>query len=313
MTGVLLALSAGACFGLSNVTGRMAITRSSVYHAAIWSVLVTSAVLAVPLVVLLATRDDAGLRFAGLGYFVAAGAVADFLARFSLYSVSARIGASRAAAFRGIAPIFTLAFGVVFLGDRVSPLLAVGLALMLSGLAVVHADAARRSSRASVGDVPAVSGRGIAAWLARGGPTRQGLLFGLLAALAFATGDLLRNAGIDAGGDAFVGAFTTATTALALHLVRGLATGQLRSVSPPDRTALPLLLVTGLCVLAAVVLFLSALRSLSAGVAASVSGTQILFAIVFGRVLNQSVEGVSRRVALGGLLVFAGFCVVLRG
>lgn len=51
MIGVLLALGAGLGFGCSNAIGRMAMDRSSVFHAAFWSVAVTTAVLVVPIII----------------------------------------------------------------------------------------------------------------------------------------------------------------------------------------------------------------------------------------------------------------------
>ena len=68
---------------------------------------------------------------------------------------------------------------------------------------------------------------------------------------------------------------------------------------------------TGGCVLVALVCFLLSLEWLPAGVAATVSGTQVLFAIVFGRLLNQRVEQVTIRVLGAGVVVFAGLAMVL--
>jgi drug/metabolite transporter (DMT)-like permease len=307
---MLLALAAGACFGLSNVVGRMAIARSSVYHVAFWSVLVTVAVLSLPLAWLGASDQLGSSNLEALPYFVGAGFAADFVARFSLYAASARIGGSRAAAFRVLTPIVTVSFGVLVFGDRLSAFVALGVALMVLGLGFVHGDVARRAEALPVAGGSSPPARA-STWLARQSPAGQGLVFGLLAGLAFGAGDLLRKGGIDAGGNALVGVFIASTTALILYLGRGLATGGMLSPFDVSRTALPMLALTGLCVLFALVLFFSSLRLIPVGVASSVSGTQVLFAIIFGWLLNQRVERVSRFGVLGGLLVFGGFLMLM--
>lgn len=296
MIGVLFALGAGVGFGCSNVIGRMAMDRSSVFATAFWSVAVTSAVLLVPMALLVVLRGRP-IGTEALVHFVIAGVVADFTARSLLFSASERLGASRASGFRVLAPIVTLCFGAVAFGDTITWTVTAGVIAMLAGLTLLNLDRALASSRRS-GGAPAP-------------PVRQGVAFGLVAAVAFGSGDLLRQAGIDAGGDALVGAFVTATTAMTLHIVRGVATGRMRRVLVPDRATLPLLAATGACILVALVCFLLSLRWLPAGVAATVSGTQVLFAIVFGRVLNQRVERVTARVLAGGVIVVAGLVVVL--
>lgn len=299
MTGVLLALGAGVGFGCSNVVGRMAMARSSVFHTAFWSVAVPTVVLALPAAALALSQRLGGITAEAAAYFVLAGVLADFAARSMLFSASARLGASRASAFRVLAPIVTLAFGVAVLGDRISWAIALGVVLMLGGLTMLNLDAMRMDPAATRTAARAAS------------PVRQGILFGLVAAVAFGSGDLSRKAAIDAGGGALLGAFITATTAMALHLVRGAITGQIRPLLSPSRSALPLLAATGTCILIALVCFLLSLKWLSAGVAATVSGTQVLFAILFARLLNQRVERVTRRVVAGGVVIFAGFLIIL--
>ena len=296
MIGVLFALGAGVGFGCSNVIGRMAIDRSSVYATAFWSVAVTTAVLLVPLALLAVLRGPP-IGAEALGHFVVAGVVADFTARSLLYSASERLGASRASGFRVLAPIVTLCFGAVAFGDTITWTVTAGVIAMLAGLALLNVDRALARS-------PGPGG-------AAARSVRQGVTFGLVAAVAFGSGDLLRQAGVHAGGDALAGAFVTASTAMTLHVVRGVATGRVRRLLVPDRATLALLAATGACVLVALVCFLLSLRWLPAGVAATVSGTQVLFAIVFGRLLNQRVERVTARVLAGGVIVFAGLVVIL--
>lgn len=230
-----------------------------------------------------------------------AGVLADFTARSLLFSASRRLGASRASAFRVLAPIVTLCFGVVAFGDTIGWTVTTGVILMLTGLATLNLDAAL-AARLPAPDTASGHPRT---------PVRKGVALGIAAAVAFGSGDLLRKAGVEAGGSAFFGAFVTATTALALHFARGLLTRQLRALLTTDRATLPLLAGTGVCVLVALVCFLLSLEWLPAGVAATVSGTQVLFAILCGRLLNQQVEQVTGRVFAGGVVLCGGLLIIL--
>lgn len=330
VTGVLLALSAAACFGLSNAIGRIAIARSSVYTTALWTLVPSTAVL--PLVVLAFVLNGTigSADVASLPFFVGAGVCGDFVARLSLIGAVERLGASRAVAFRILAPLVSLAAGLLLLGEHLTWKAALGVVFMLVGIGVVQYDGLRRDRRSALIDAAApapaesydteattsplrprntspaavVSDEAGRSWV------RKGLVYGVSAGVAFGLADIFRKAGVNAGGQPVFGALASAATGMVLYLTVGLRHG-LRQHLQPSRDAYLPLLGAGTAILCAVVLFLSALQRIPVALGSTISGTQVFFAMFFARLINQSFEQVSLRVVAGGVLAFTGFALVV--
>lgn len=336
VTGVLLALSAAACFGLSNAIGRIAIARSSVYTTALWTLVPSTAVLPLVVVAFALNGIIGPADVASLPFFVGAGVCGDFVARLSLIGAVERLGASRAVAFRILAPLVSLAAGLLLLGERLTWQAALGIGFMLVGITVVQYDGLRRDRRSALVDAaapaPAVpeSRHGTDDTTATGSPSRPrpaapvavdadeagrswvrtGLVYGLSAGVAFGLADILRKAGVNAGGQPVFGAFASAATGMALYLTVALRHGVRRHLQPPRDAYVPLV-GAGTAILCAVVLLLSALQRIPVALGSTISGTQVFFAMFFARQFNQSLEHVSLRVVAGGVLAFTGFALVV--
>lgn len=338
LLGSLLALSAGALFGFANVMGRIAISRSSVYTTAVWSLLPSSVVL--PFVVaLLALNGRIGWQdIQSIPFFVGAGICIDFGARLSLVTAVRRLGAARAVAFRLLAPLVSLTAGFLILGEEFPWVVGLGVALMLVGIATIQSDALQRERhaawRAPVGPVPAAGPAptskmsGAPGTLPEGTEqdvgsqhprsahadfsVRSGVVYGVIAGLAFGVGDVFRKAGVSTGGHPLFGTLVTTVTGLCLYVLVGLPRGLVRKLRP-DRRSYLYLAAVGISILCAVSLFLTALQYIPVGIGSTLSGTQILFAMLFGWLINQAVEQVSMRVVLGGCTTFLGFVLVIAG
>lgn len=336
VTGVLLALSAAACLGLSNAVGRIAIARSSVYTTALWTLVPTTAVLPLVVVAFVLNGIVGPADIASLPFFVGAGVCGDFFARLSLIGAVERLGASRAVAFRILAPLVSLAAGLLLLGEHLTWKAAVGIGFMLVGISVVQYDGLRRDRRSTPVDAAAIppyvhepchetDDTATAGSLLRPCPpspvavvsdeagrswVRNGLLYGLSAGMAFGLADIFRKAGMNAGGHPVSGAFASATTGMVLYLTVALRSGIRQHLQPPRDAYLPLL-GAGTAILCGVVLLLSALQRIPVALGSTISSTQVFFAMFFARQFNQGVEQVSLSVVAGGVLAFAGFILVI--
>src|SRR5262249_45958734 len=89
---------------------------------------------------------------------LALGVLCSGLAFLLFYGLIARLGAARASLVAYVAPCFAVLVGVAFLGDRLSPSIAAGLALILSGSWL----AGRRPAPAPVAAAPAAGEPGAA-------------------------------------------------------------------------------------------------------------------------------------------------------
>lgn len=302
LIGPCLALAAGACFGLANVLARIAIDRSSILHAATWSVLVSSVVLSAATLVI-ATVEGIHLGPTAVLCFVGAGVTADFGARFCLYGTTARLGAARASGFRVLAPLVSIVGGIVVFREELSLVSIGGLGVILLGLAIVTWD------QASLARVHGESVSGAPSWRR----VRVGIGFGIAAAMLFGFGDMFRKAGVSEGGDIVAGTLITAATAMSIYVCIGVHGRQVRMVLAPRPDAAVALAATGACVCIAVLLTMLALVHAPVGVVSSITASQVLFAMLFGYALNQQVEQVSRLVVIGGLCVLGGVALVMDG
>lgn len=319
LKGHLLVLAAAACFGLSNVLGRMGIERSSVYVSVTWNVMINATLFAVALGVTYWVRPEVimGVNRDALPYFVLAGLLIDFAGRSSQYASSARLGASRAAAFRVVAPLFAVVLGIVVLHERLRFITAVGVAAMLVGIAIVTRDASRlgRSSQPETAsdDVAASDESTVKRGKSHSAQAvRLGLIYGVMAALFYGIGDVARKQGVSMEAFTLVGAAASSWTGLTLYAVTGIKGGRWRELLRPG-PALPYVVGAGCFTSAAVFLFLGSMSYIPVSVATPINGTQALFVIAFGWLLNRRTERITPQLLVGSALAVAGLALVVGG
>lgn len=308
MQGSFLVLLAAACFGLSNVLGRMGIERSSAYVSVTWNVIVNACVFAAALVVTFLTQPDlvVSLNRDALPYFIGAGLLIDFAGRSAQYASAARLGASRASAFRVVAPLVTVFLGLILLGETLSFTSLIGVGAMLIGIAIVTRDVSRIGGATTRAETAAASEGG------DGGAARLGVLYGALAALVYGFGDVARKQGISIEPFAIAGAAVSSWIGLALYAAVGMKTGRWREVVRPG-AALPYVVASGVFTSAAVFFFLGGMRTIPVSLATPINGTQALFAIAFGWILNRRAERITVGLVAGSLLAVVGLGIVMRG
>ena len=74
----------------------------------------------------------------GLLLFAAFGLVHPWLSRYMSYEANRRVGATISATFEANSPLFTAALAIVFLGERLTVLLAVGTLMTVSGVCWIY-------------------------------------------------------------------------------------------------------------------------------------------------------------------------------
>lgn len=220
--------------------------------------------------------------------FVVAGFVAPGLARLALFTGVARIGAARSSSLVGTAPLFAVLMAMLFLGERPSPVLLAGVALIVAGGGLL----ARRG-------------------LAEGPWRRCDMVFPVLAAAAFALRDVISRRGLQAYGEPLVAAgAATATSLVVMWCLAGLVplpwTLRVRPVG------LAFLLLTGL---AEGLAYLAMWRALALGEVSLVSplvNAHPIFAVTLAALFLRDLERVTWRIAGAAALIIAGVALVVR-
>lgn len=202
LVGAGLAIGAAACSAVSNLSVRKGTERGSTADA-ILLVAVCNVAILLPIVAVV-YYPDYGLTPVSLASFVVAGVLGTLIGRALMFTSIDRIGARRTAPIIASWALISTGLGVVFLDETLSLTHAVGVVLVVSGIAVI----AWKTSNDSAEDL-----------------SRRELLVGLaipfLAAVAVGWEPIFANVGFAQGTPALVGLLVksvAATTGIAGYL-----------------------------------------------------------------------------------------------
>jgi uncharacterized membrane protein len=290
---LLFALAPAVMWGFTPVIEKRALSDGGTpLQAALTVVVVDSTVYLLALAVL---RDDpfGGLTLPTLAVFAGAGVVGTALGRIAIFAGNARVGASVSSAVVSARPLFATALAVGFLGEPLSVPTAVGIVVLVVGLAVL--------SVAKGGDLSGWSG--------------TDLLVPLAAAAFFAVGNVARRFGLSA-------AEATPLEAVAVNELAALVTlgayvavaGGGRVRGRPRRSYL-VFAVSGLISAVALLSVFTALAAPEGRVAVvdPLLATAPLFTVVFSWLWLGDLERVTRGVVAGAVLVVVGAALVTAG
>lgn len=154
---VALAVASSVCFGLQTLLVRHGLSRddeSTPLAAAVLTLATSSALLAVVLAVRRGVPTLPAVGF--LLPFVAAGVLDPGISRLLYFEGIDRVGPSVAAAVTAGSPVVATFVAVPLLGERVTPPKAVGVGLVVVGVATIQLRRPPSGGSASVGDLDAV-------------------------------------------------------------------------------------------------------------------------------------------------------------
>lgn len=164
MLGGILALLSAAAFALNNAAARRGVLSGSVLQA-----MSISVPFGVPFffagVLIFGSLDDLA-AFSGreIGWFAAAGILHFILGRYANYRGAKAIGAVMMGPIQDLNILVSLILAVIFLGETITPLMAIGIVLVVFGPALVFESKAKReeaAKRASSKKAPPHSARPI--------------------------------------------------------------------------------------------------------------------------------------------------------
>jgi len=296
LVGALLALLAAATFAFNAATARRAVLRASVLQG-----LAITVPLGVPLFLLIAwLLGGAGQLAAMPGeavlWFVAAGVIHFVGGRYSNYRAAKAIGANLSAPIMQTDILLSLALAILVLGETLTPLRMIGIALVLIGPALVFPRGGMRRTVGAAAVPPAsATPPGGAAQVASSGfkpKYAEGYLFSLLCALAFGTSPILISIGLEKAGpgSSLAGGFISY---LAGALVIGavvVASGQINHVLSVERVPARWFLLTGLLVCLSQIFRYAALSLAPVSVVAPIQRLSNIFRIYASWLINREHE-----------------------
>lgn len=234
-----------------------------------------------------------GVTPTAIGAFAVAGLLGSLVARVCYFVGIARLGASRAEPLKALFPVFAVAIAVLVLGERVTPLLGVGVVLLVVGGLGVATET--RSSPATA------TGRRV--WLDMGFPLAAALLLGV--------DPVFTKLGLAEGTPPLVG---LAVRILAAAAGFGLYAAWRRVRARPGWSLDPnrWLLAAGVANTVYLLAYHAALARAPVSVVAPLLGVSTLVVVAGAGLFLQRDEQVTWRLAGATLLVVLGAVVVVR-
>jgi drug/metabolite transporter (DMT)-like permease len=194
MPGDLFALASATCFSISNITIARGARPEAEDNGAFVSLLITAAISGIGWICVGRARGFEPVTLRALLWFAGAGVFTAFVGRVFFYASVQRLGAMRSSALKRLNPFFAVVLGIALLNERLTSGMAIGLALLLASFAVLMVGS---------GEARAFSAEGTRrlSFMAR-----FGYLYGIVSALGYSSGYVLRKMGLAEAHDALLGA-----------------------------------------------------------------------------------------------------------
>lgn len=288
---VALALLPAVLWGFSPILSKRGMAGGgSSLQASLMVVAVDSTLYALALLATQGPSAGSGLTPAAAGLFLGAGVVGTAVGRLAVFVGVDRVGASVNSAVISTRPLFAGLLAVLVLDESVTWVTAVGILVLVVGLAVLAV------SRG--GDL--------------GGWRPRDLLFPLAAAVAFGAGNVARKYGLDAFGGVSVLEAVALNEVGAMVALGGyaLAAGRGDVLEAPRRTY-AYFAASGTFTAVALLSLFAALELGRVVVVDPLAATAPLFTALFAAVLLRDLERVTGQLVAGAVLVVVGVVLIV--
>lgn len=278
-----LAFSSAFFYGLSNVLTQIGLRGSNTLSGLLISQLST---LAASLFIFLFVVPIDQFANRAVLYFVAAGVMGPFIARFLLYVGINRVGSSIASPLYETKSLFSTIAAVVILGERLTTSIALGMFLIITGAATI-------SSEESGGQVEKK-------W------SRKDLVFPVMAGAFFGIAHVLRKIGLNVAPEPIVGVTIQNAAALAFFPLLALAQRNQQRVSLNNKRAW---FIFGLAGLSSVIGQLCLFYALNLGqvvIVSPLSSISPFFVLLLVGIFLKKIERITLKIVLGAVLIVGG-------
>jgi drug/metabolite transporter (DMT)-like permease len=231
----------------------------------------------------------------GLLFYIIAGFCTAFLGRNILFSSIRKIGSSRAAALKNSAPVFTIVFAVLFLGESISPIAGTGILIIFCFLFL--------QARYDIGKIISNIEH----------TEKLGFLLAVTAALCFGFGQGFRKLGVLYYSDAIVGSLIGSTFALVVYILMEITKKRLKATLVRNITTINYFFIAaGVATGIAQVSFFVALLYTKVSYISTITAIEPVITVILASILLKE-EQISKRIILTAFGVFIGTLIIIVG
>ena len=326
MLGALFAVLSAATFGVSNIANRRGVGGSSASFG-----LYITVILGVPLFVIasavtgqllnifdLPTRAWLLLSSAGVLHFL--------LGRYCNFRAIDAIGANRTQPIQMTNTLYSVGIAVALLGEEVTLLMGVGIALIMVGPGVMVERKKRTKSAQPVSasvtpiaggapDDEATPGTRVATPgnAATSPRYAEGYFFGFISAMAYGTSPVMIRSALDDTGLGVAGGLVAYAAAAAVLVASLVIPGKIRELRGVDVKVLPYFMVSTVAVFLAQMFRFAALAIAPVTVVTPLARLGVVFTPTLGFIFNRHLESFSPRVLMGIAISALGAILVALG
>ena len=298
LAGDAFTVASSLCFATSSILVAQGNREERGDNGAFVSLLLSAAIAGALWGVLGLLRGFEPLTARALAWFCGAGIFTAFVGRVFSYAAIEKLGAMRASTMKRLIPFFAVMLGVGVLHERLTPSMALGMALIVASFAMLLGGARRAAGRG------ATEGR-------RGG-LDVGYVYGPVSALGYATGYLLRKMGLAEAHDAIFGTALGCLAGAALFAFTALFSERYaRAVRATFARPSGWLLAGGTAATFGQVFYFAALDHNPMARVALVSSTEVFITLVLGWIFLRRRETLSGSLVAAAVLGFAGAALVI--
>jgi drug/metabolite transporter (DMT)-like permease len=290
--GDALALASASCFAVSNVTIARGARPGSEDNGAFVSLLITTAIAGAAWIALGVARGFQPVTMRGLLWFAGAGVFTAFVGRVFFYESVQRLGAMRSSALKRLNPFFAVLLGVIVLGESLTGGMTVGLLLVAASFAVLVAGTRARPPGAEA---------------SHGSIARWGYIYGVVSALGYSSGYLLRKMGLAEAHDALLGAMVGCLVGALLFMATALfSTEYARAVRATFANPNPWLIGAGVMSSLGQILYFAALNVSPMSRVALISSMEVFVTLFLGYLILRRSERLTPALVIAAALGVAG-------
>ncbi len=222
--------------------------------------------------------------------FIVDGFMTQASGRLLKYNAIGRLGAARAGAIMGSTPLFSVLFATVLFGEKITPLLILGVVLVVLGISVLSTEEGG-------------GGKGKKARF-------RDIMFPLGASLLFGLSPNLRKWGLDALSYPLLGAAVTSSTSITTLLILSSILERGKRLTMDNRS-LRYFLMAGLFTVVALPIYYYALQAGQVVVVGPLANTSGFFTVLMVHFMLRKSEKVTFKIWAGALAVIAGSTAII--
>jgi drug/metabolite transporter (DMT)-like permease len=262
-----------------------------------------------------------GLQWNSSGFllFLVAGFFSTYLGRWFFFDSIAKLGPAKASVFQTSNPLFTVIIAWIFLNEGLSLLDVIAIAMILLGLFLTSYVPGAFSKPAPIAtgyepfETPERVGRFAALRnITPGMIFRSGIFLGVIGAVSYAAGNVLRGAAVQTWNEPILGGVIGASVGLVLHFFTSSNTrhfwGLLKSA---DRRGLLLYILSGIMTITGQICVIASFWYMPVSLANLIALSTPILVTPMSYFLLRNQEGITLRTIFGSTLVLSGITIIL--